>query len=147
MSQTEAAESTFEWMDAQLESLSENKEVWAKLDISARIAVLGEVAELADKAAERWVTAALQAKGLAPESPLAGEEWSSGPWALLYGLDHILTLNASTGSTMFLRLRAPIGSKATSVLPAACSATVRETQTPPGSAAPSSRAATLTPSP
>ncbi len=95
MSQTEAAESTVEWMDAQLESLSENKEVWAKLDISARIAVLREVAELADKAAERWVAAALQAKGIAPDSALAGEEWASGPWALLYGLDHLVrTLTA-----------------------------------------------------
>ncbi|RMI32583.1 aldehyde dehydrogenase family protein [Nocardia stercoris] len=36
--------------------------------------------------AQEWVTAALGIKGLDPESPLAGEEWISGPYVLAIAL-------------------------------------------------------------
>src|SRR5215468_4294283 len=48
---------------------------------------------------------------------------------------------------MFLSCCSPISRKAMSSLPVASSRTRAETQMPPGSAKPSSRAATLTPSP
>ena len=35
------------------------------------------------------VEAAVRAKGIPPGSPLAGEEWLSGPYALLYGINEI----------------------------------------------------------
>ena len=41
----------------------------------------GLLPRIADVAG-RWVTAASRAKGLAVGSPLRGEEWTSGPWAL-----------------------------------------------------------------
>ena len=37
--------------------------------------------------AQDWVDAAVGLKGLPTNSPLVGEEWISGPWALLTGLD------------------------------------------------------------
>ena len=52
-----------------------------------------------------------------------------------------------TGRAMFLSCCSPMSSKARSSLPAASSCTRAETQIPPGSARPSRRAATLTPSP
>lgn len=40
--------------------------------------------------APQWVELAAQAKGLRPGSHLAGEEWISGPWAVLYALNRYL---------------------------------------------------------
>ena len=57
------------------------------------------------------------------------------------------TRQASTGSAMFLTRCRPIGAKASSSRLRSSSRTLPETQTPPGSARPSRRAATLTPSP
>ncbi len=46
-------------------------------------------------AAPEWVAAAAKAKGLRPDSPLRGEEWISGPWAVLYAVNRYLrTLRA-----------------------------------------------------
>jgi len=63
------------------------------------------------------------------------------------GLGPITTRKTRTGRVMFFSVCSPMSSKARSSRPAASSLTRAETQIPPGSARPSSRAATLTPSP
>ncbi|MHB8148017.1 MAG: aldehyde dehydrogenase family protein [Vulcanimicrobiaceae bacterium] len=78
-------------IDRQLETLHEGATRWTTLPIAERTALLVSMRERTAAAAERWATAAAQAKGLA--GPLAGEEWISGPWALLYALNrYIATL-------------------------------------------------------
>lgn len=67
---------------------------WARFDYQERIAVLGSIRPLIVRYAMGWVNAAIAAKGIAPESPLAGEEWQSGPFAVLYAINrYIRTLH------------------------------------------------------
>jgi aldehyde dehydrogenase (NAD(P)+) len=78
-----------EEIDAALARLDEGKDVWARLSISDRIALLRGIVQRTDAIAARWVDEATDAKGIPDGSPLAGEEWSSGPWALIAGADHL----------------------------------------------------------
>ena len=70
-------------MDNDLESLSQTKKEWATLPIAEKISYLHELVESTVANAEDWANAGVAAKGIDPQSPLAGEEWISGPYALL----------------------------------------------------------------
>jgi aldehyde dehydrogenase (NAD(P)+) len=72
-------------LDADLAVLAAHAGEWAALGVASKRALLSEVhAGVADVAAE-WVRLACAAKGLALDSPAAGEEWMSGPMGhLLY---------------------------------------------------------------
>jgi aldehyde dehydrogenase (NAD(P)+) len=72
-------------IDQAVGALVAHADEWAKLPIASRLALLTDLKRRTAEHAERWVTAAAGAKGLAPESPLVGEEWLSGPYALLSG--------------------------------------------------------------
>jgi aldehyde dehydrogenase (NAD(P)+) len=74
-------------VDAALAELQAHKTEWARLPIPEKIKLLEGLKERTAVAAEGWVEAASLAKGLPSGSPLWGEEWGSGPWALLYYLD------------------------------------------------------------
>jgi aldehyde dehydrogenase (NAD(P)+) len=85
--QTAAAQPTpHAALERDLESLAAHKNTWARLPIAEKIELLVRTKRATADVAERWVKAATQAKGIPDGSPLEGEEWSSGPWALLYGL-------------------------------------------------------------
>jgi aldehyde dehydrogenase (NAD(P)+) len=73
-------------LERDLEALAAHKDGWARLGVEEKIDLLVRVKRETANAAEGWVRAATQAKGIPDGSALAGEEWSSGPWALLYGL-------------------------------------------------------------
>ena len=79
-----------EGIDAQVATLQGKKDEWAALPVGRRIAYLTQIRPRAHAAARRWVEAACQAKGLSMDSPAAGEEWGSGPWALIYGINRYL---------------------------------------------------------
>ncbi len=78
-------------LDREIERLRAHAPDWARLPLAAKIARLGRLRERVDRAAEGWVRAAAHAKGLAPDSPLVGEEWISGPWAMLYTINALET--------------------------------------------------------
>lgn len=59
---------------------------WAAVPPGERARLLERVALRVDEIAGEWVAAAATAKGLSPDSPLVGEEWASGPWALITGV-------------------------------------------------------------
>jgi len=77
-------------VDAQVAALQGHKDAWAKMPVGQRIAYLDDVRARVNNSAQRWVEAACRAKGLDLDAPVAGEEWSSGPWALIYGLNRYL---------------------------------------------------------
>lgn len=80
-------------LERDLETLAAEKDNWARLPVADKIELLVRMKEATVKVAEPWVRAATSAKGIPDGSALAGEEWSSGPWALLYGLtQYIKTL-------------------------------------------------------
>lgn len=65
--------------EAAIERLHANKARWVSLDIPARIALLERCIEGLLAQAQGWVETACKAKGIAMDSPLAGEEWLGGP--------------------------------------------------------------------
>jgi aldehyde dehydrogenase (NAD(P)+) len=81
--------------DEAVAALGERKDAWARLPIDAKIDHLRALRVNTAAEAQRWVRAACAAKGLDPASSLAGEEWTSGPWALLFGINRLIeTLEA-----------------------------------------------------
>jgi aldehyde dehydrogenase (NAD(P)+) len=78
-------------VDRTLDELAQAKGSWAALDLPSRLALLNDLKARTWREAERWVQAAVAAKGIPDDSPLAGEEWLSGPYALLIGVDALHT--------------------------------------------------------
>jgi aldehyde dehydrogenase (NAD(P)+) len=85
--------------------LSRHKDEWANLPVATKVEHLRTLAANTSKVAERWVRAACNAKGLDIESSLAGEEWTSGPWALLFGINRLTETLESVVATGTPRLR------------------------------------------
>ncbi len=54
------------------------------------VQLLEETRRLTHSAAAEWVALSARAKGLAPGSYLEGEEWISGPWAVLYAVNRYI---------------------------------------------------------
>lgn len=70
-------------LESPLTSLRAGAERWVSMSIADRRAVLREVRAATLAAAPAWVDAACTVKGIDPHSPVAGEEWSSGPYAVI----------------------------------------------------------------
>lgn len=66
-------------LDADLAMLSSRAGAWAALPVAEKRALLGELHAGVAAVAGEWVRLACAAKGLSLRSPLAGEEWMSGP--------------------------------------------------------------------
>ena len=88
---TEAAvDARADWarpIDTALAGLHRGEKVWAGTPLGRRRELLKSMHELVGRHAQAWVDAAVGLKCLPASSPLIGEEWISGPWALLTGLD------------------------------------------------------------
>ena len=72
-------------IDAALAELGRGEARWAALPVSGRRRLLERVHTLIGQHAAAWVAASSSIKGLAADSQLRGEEWLSGPYALLAG--------------------------------------------------------------
>jgi aldehyde dehydrogenase (NAD(P)+) len=86
-------------------TLAANKGAWARLPIASKIEHLRTLVANTSEHAERWVRAACGAKGLEMTSPLAGEEWTSGPWALLFGINRLIETLIAVADTGTPHLR------------------------------------------
>ena len=87
-------------LDADLAVLRANAGAWSHLPLAEKIDHLRSMRAATVKVAADWVARAAEAKGIA-RTPLAGEEWFSGPYAVIIALDRlIVTLSAlaQTGS-------------------------------------------------
>lgn len=65
------------------ERLARGERVWAQTSLAQRRELLGRLKQLTGINASEWVQAAARIKQLPAASPLIGEEWISGPWAVL----------------------------------------------------------------
>ncbi|GAA0220005.1 aldehyde dehydrogenase family protein [Actinomadura nitritigenes] len=70
-------------LDAVVHRLAAGERAWAGSPLAERRDVLLQVMEAADANAAEWVRIAARIKQLDPASPLVGEEWVSGPYALI----------------------------------------------------------------
>jgi hypothetical protein len=65
--------------DRIVEKLRAHKDEWAALSIPERIGLLDQLRERLVMVQERWVAKCQQAKGIDPDTSLAGEDWLAGP--------------------------------------------------------------------
>ena len=70
-------------LDADIQALAAGSAAWVELPLDQRAALLREVHASVSAQAEQWALTAARIKGLEPDSPLVGEEWMSGPYAVL----------------------------------------------------------------
>jgi aldehyde dehydrogenase (NAD(P)+) len=66
-----------------LRALRQGAERWVRMSLGERRALLGAVRASTLAAASAWVEAACAYKGIDPHDPVAGEEWSSGPYSVI----------------------------------------------------------------
>ncbi len=76
-------------IDRSLDALRDGARRWVQLTPDAKARLFERVRDATYAQAERWAHAASDAKGLSG-TPVAGEEWISGPWAVLYALNRYI---------------------------------------------------------
>ena len=82
-------------LDKAIDILYANKDNWANLSLAKKIPLFQSLTSNTIEVAKDWADAAVQAKSIPKDSPLSGEEWTSGPWALIYGIESMVeTLKA-----------------------------------------------------
>ncbi|KAA0996083.1 aldehyde dehydrogenase [Paraburkholderia panacisoli] len=83
-------------------TVSANKEKWATTPVGRRVELLKLIREALVENADEWARLASAAKGLPTDSPLVGEEWTSGPWAALTAIDVLLCTLTQLNGLRFL---------------------------------------------
>ncbi|MEM1234799.1 MAG: aldehyde dehydrogenase family protein, partial [Pseudomonadota bacterium] len=96
-------QSTYASYDAHLATLAAAKETWAATSIEDRISILREVKASTGKVAEEWALLAAREKRIPKGSPLAGEEWLSGPYAVVAACDALITTLEGMENRAFLK--------------------------------------------
>src|SRR5271154_1216 len=92
-------------LEQALHELAGRKRAWAQTPVAERVRLLGEVKTATHDVAETWAELGAQRKGI-NGSPLAGEEWTSGPWAMLAALDnYCFTLAYIDGNRQIANLK------------------------------------------
>lgn len=88
--------------ESSLATLDENKDNWARLPVSARLALLAEVKDGTARVAKDWAEESARRKGLRPNTPMTGEEWIVGPYAALSGVSGFIHTLAHIDGKRFL---------------------------------------------
>jgi acyl-CoA reductase-like NAD-dependent aldehyde dehydrogenase len=109
---------SFEAADAIAAHLAQRKDAWIKVDISQRIHYLEQCIHQVMAVSDEWVTAACQAKGIDPNSTLAGEEWYVGPAVVIYNLRLLIHALRANGKPRPPRLMTRNGQIVAQVFPA-----------------------------
>lgn len=85
-------------LDAALAVLAENKARWAGTSTEVRISIIADIKEQLIGVAGDWAETASRKKQIPIGSPLEGEEWLSGPYAVMSACNALLhTLGKMTG--------------------------------------------------
>ena len=94
-------------LDADVAALRAAAGEWAATPLATRRRLLEAVRRATAAVAEEWVGVCCQGKGIATGSPAAGEEWMSGPYALLSAVAALIRLlqGLEAGSDPLERLR------------------------------------------
>ena len=93
---TSPAATPFDQVDQAIATLISRKQIWVQTSIADRIVYLRECVNGVMTVAAPWAIAANIAKGIDPNSSLAGEDWLTGPVATLLTLQGLIkTLEAN----------------------------------------------------
>ena len=91
-------------LDKAIAALNTHKDEWARLPIAEKIPLFQGLSIKTAEVAENWAAVAAQAKSIPENSPLVGEEWTSGPWALIYGIESMVGTLQSLDKAKILQL-------------------------------------------
>jgi acyl-CoA reductase-like NAD-dependent aldehyde dehydrogenase len=81
----------FDKIDRVIANLHQHRSNWEQTSIPQRIAYLQDCLDRTLTIAEAWTKAACQAKGIDPESALAGEEYLAGPISVIRNIRLLMT--------------------------------------------------------
>jgi aldehyde dehydrogenase (NAD(P)+) len=85
---------SFEKIDFSIKKLQTAKNKWVLLPISKKIKKLKDLNKKIGENAQQWVDLSVKNKQIDTNSALVGEEWSTGPWAVISSVNaYIQTLN------------------------------------------------------
>lgn len=101
--ETLTPDNTFPESQAALAALDAAKDGWARTPVAERLVILQEIKDALMQVAEGWADAAARAKQLPADSPLKGEEWLSGPYALMGGCNGLMQTLSQMDGKAFLR--------------------------------------------
>ena len=76
--------------DLALSELEASKQEWAELAVEERIKILQDMKDALAAVAEDWALTAARHKQIPEGSALEGEEWLSGPYAMMCGLNALI---------------------------------------------------------
>ena len=106
-------------VDALVARVASQKDVWLKVGLVDRIALLRRCQEGVLAVAEEWVRGGCELKGIAPGDPLEGEEWLAGPMTTLRNIRLLIeTLEAGGQPTPRAVRERGDGQKVAAVFPA-----------------------------
>lgn len=84
-----------DFLDDTVTLLTSRKDEWATLPVATKLDLLQSLRPRIEACAQHWVNLAAAAKKIPADSPWVGEEWVTGPWALLMGVQTLaVTLEA-----------------------------------------------------
>jgi len=89
--------------DAALDALNAAKDTWAKTSIADRILLLDQVKDNLMTVATAWAQTATRLKKIPERSPLSGEEWTSGPYAVMLACNALISTLRQMESKTFLK--------------------------------------------
>jgi acyl-CoA reductase-like NAD-dependent aldehyde dehydrogenase len=89
--------------DAALDALNAAKDTWAETPVADRILLLSQVKDNLMTVADAWVQTATRMKQIPEESPLSGEEWTSGPYAVMSACNGLILTLRQIENKAFLK--------------------------------------------
>lgn len=73
-------------LDSAAAELARRKNAWRRISAEQRVVLVDELLDSFAQVTERWVDACLEAEGIPPANPAAGEEWIAGPYLVFRNL-------------------------------------------------------------
>ena len=89
--------------DAALDALNAAKATWAQTSIADRISLLKQIKDNLMTVADAWAQTATRMKQIPEESPLSGEEWTSGPYAVMSACNGLILTLRQIENKAFLK--------------------------------------------
>ena len=89
--------------DAALDALNAAKATWAQTSIVDRISLLKQVKDNVMSVAEDWAITATRKKQIQEGSPLSGEEWTTGPYAVMSACNGLIATLSQMENKAFLK--------------------------------------------
>jgi aldehyde dehydrogenase (NAD(P)+) len=92
----------YDSLDSDLAALRRGATAWAQLPAESRVRVLATIKDRLMIVAPAWVAEAARQKQIPDGSPLVGEEWISGPYAVMAACNHLMVTLSQMQGKAFL---------------------------------------------